>query len=302
MDLPRRSIPSVAGLVAFEATARHLSFSRAAEDLCLSQGAVSKRVRQLEQVVGVPLLARTRHQVCLTDMGRAYLAQIRQLLEDLEVTTEALRTRARGRDRIVLAAPLPFASRWLVPRLHRYRDAHPDIALDIVTGPDADGPEPDCQIHLGRPHDQDVVVSPLFDLDWTPVATPSLRDRLGLTAPADLARARLLAQSDMSGLWPAWFARMGAEPGTGAALTFEGFELVAAAALAGHGVAILPRALVARELRSHDLVVLFEGTDLIERGFHLAVPGRLVGDPALTGLARWLVGEAAAPVRHIRAA
>lgn len=301
MDFPRRSIPSVAGLVAFEATARHLSFSRAAEDLCLSQGAVSKRVRQLEQVVGVPLLARTRHQVCLTDMGRAYLAQIRQLLEDLEVNTEALRTRARGRDRIVLASPLSFASRWLVPRLQRYRDAHPDIALEIATGSEADGIA-DCHIHLGRPHEQDVVVSPLFDLDWTPVASPALRDHLAIQAPSDLSRARRLSQSDMTGLWAAWFAMTGSEPVQTATLTFEGFELAIAAAIAGHGVAILPRALIARELMAHDLVVLFQGTDLNERGYHLAVPARLVGDPAITGLAQWLTSQARTPVRQIRAA
>lgn len=301
MDFPRRSIPSVAGLVAFEATARHLSFSRAAEDLCLSQGAVSKRVRQLEQVVGVPLLARTRHQVRLTDMGRAYLVQIRQLLEDLEVNTEALRIRARGRDRIVLAAPLSFASRWLVPRLQRYRDAHPDIALEIATGSEADGTA-DCHVHLGRPHEQDVVVSPLFDLDWTPVASPALRDKLTIGAPSDLSHARLLAQSDMTGLWASWFARIDSEPVQHATLTFEGFELVIAAAIAGHGVAIVPRSLIARELQAHDLVVLFKGADLHERGFHLGVPARLAGDPAITNFSRWMAAEAASPVRQIRAA
>lgn len=306
MDLPRRSIPSVAGLVAFEATARYLSFSRAAEDLCLSQGAVSKRVRQLEQVVGVPLLARTRHQVCLTEMGRSYLGHVRQLLEDLEATTQALRSGAEDRDRIVLGAPLSFASRWLVPRLHRYRDAHPAISIELMTAadrvPGEEGAGIDCHIQLGRPHEQDMVITPLFDLDWTPVASPALRDRMKIETPTDLCRTRIVGQSDMAQLWPSWAARAGLSLDAASWVRFEGIELVIAAALAGHGVALLPRALIGRELRAHDLAVLFEGEDLVERGYHLAVPAKLIGDPVLTGFTRWLAAEATAPVRHIRAA
>lgn len=306
MDLPRRAIPSVAGLLAFEATARYLSFSRAAEDLCLSQGAVSKRVRQLEQVVGVPLLARTRHQVYLTDMGRTYLGQVRQLLEDLEATTQALRSGARHRDAIVVAAPLSFSLRWLMPRLRRYRETHPDVRIDVVTacGDTSLAPQSgiDCLVHSGRVQDQDILSRPLFDLHWVAVASPTYRDRHKAADIADAARVVRIEQMDAPGLWAAWMAQTGASlPDTGAPRV-EGLELAIAAAIAGHGIALAPHPLIDNELRTHDLAVLFEGCTLVEKGYQLAIPARLAGDPALSAFAHWVECEAGKPMHNMRAA
>jgi LysR family transcriptional regulator, glycine cleavage system transcriptional activator len=117
----RRSIPSIAGLLAFEATARHRSFSRAARDLNLSQGAVSKRVRQLEEVVGIALFGRDRQTVSLTAAGAAYLEEIRWVLAGLEAATEQLTRTAAGVSGIAVAAPTDFARYWLVPPCPPFR-------------------------------------------------------------------------------------------------------------------------------------------------------------------------------------
>lgn len=306
MNLPRREIPSVAGLLAFEATARHLSFSRAAEELCLSQGAVSKRIRQLEQAVGVPLLARTRHQVHITEMGRIYLDHVRRFLKDMETTTHALRSGAWQRDAIVLAAPLSFSLRWLMPRLHRYRDAHSGIQIELVTMDRQTSLVPgsgvDCFVHAGRSPIQDAANTRLFNLEWVAVASPDLGAGQRVTGKGDPARLSRIEQTDLPRLWPAWLAQAGADIAALPALRVEGLELAIGAAIAGQGIALLPRPIIDRELGAHELAVLFEGRALVEGGFHLAVPVRLAGDPALCAFARWLECEARGPIYRARAA
>ena len=113
----------MSGLIAFEATARHLSFSRAADDLALTQGAVSKRVRQLEAVLGFQLLVRNTNQVCLTEVGENYLTHVRRLLQQLQASTEDIRATARGKVTIRVAVPAVFATRWLVPLLTGFTEA-----------------------------------------------------------------------------------------------------------------------------------------------------------------------------------
>lgn len=307
MDLPRRAIPSVAGLLAFEATARYLSFSRAAEDLCLSQGAVSKRVRQLEQVVGVPLLARTRHQVHLTEMGRIYLRRVRKLLEELESTTQALRSEAKGRESIVLAAPLSFSLRWLMPRFRRYREGHPDIRIDVVTVGEQTTldiqPGIDCLVHGGRVKGGDALHYPLFDLHWVAVASPAYRDRCKIRIPADIGRVARVRQSGMQELWASWAAQAGISPGPDdRAQQVDGLELAIAAATAGNGVAIAPRRLIEPELDGHELAILFDDIQVVEKGYHLSIPARLDGDDALADFVAWICREAAEPARTVQAA
>ncbi|RDE08603.1 LysR substrate-binding domain-containing protein [Pelagibacterium lacus] len=307
MDLPRRAIPSMAGLLAFEATARYLSFSRAAEDLCLSQGAVSKRVRKLEQVVGVPLLARTRHQVHLTETGEAYLSRVRHLLAELEATTHAVRSEAKGREAIVLAAPLSFSLRWLMPRLRRYRDAHPGLRIDVVTAAENATLEPDsgidCLVHQGRRQGSDALHLPLFDIDWIAVASPAYRDRHAVRSLSDIGRLVRIEQSDLPGLWQAWLGQSGIELFDNThSPRVEGLELAIGAAVAGNGIALAPRALVEAELAAHELAAVFEGCEFRDKGYQLSIPIRLAGDRMVSGFADWMSREALAGARTIRAA
>lgn len=297
MDMPRRAIPSVAGLLAFEATARYLSFSRAADHLCLSQGAVSKRVRQLEEVVGVPLLARTRHQVHLTEMGRAYLVRVRNLLEELEAATQSLRIEAPNRQTIVVAAPLSFSVRWLMPRLRRYHERHPELRIDLLTANEGTRLNPemgiDCLVHARRPQERDTLSLSLPDTLWVTVATPAYRDRHSIASSADIARLTRIVQSDMAGLWRGWLTRAGLDQidDDGALLHVEGLELAIAAAMAGNGIALAPRHLIEAELRSHELAIVGDEIAVMEKGHQVSIPAHLACDGVLSSFVDWVCSE-----------
>ncbi len=132
MRLPRRSIPPITGLIAFEATARRLSFSRAAVDLALSQGAVSKRVRQLEDQLGITLLTRGGHQISLTQAGQRYLPEVQNILAQIDRTTRELQSNA-GREQVLTVGTDPaFAIGWLLPRLADFNRTWPDVRIDVL--------------------------------------------------------------------------------------------------------------------------------------------------------------------------
>jgi LysR family glycine cleavage system transcriptional activator len=294
VGLPRRTIPSVGGLLAFEATARHLSFSRAAEDLCLSQGAVSKRVRQLEQIVGVQLLLRNRHHVHLTETGQTYLARVRQLLDELEATTRGLSRSSK--DTVTIACPLSFSLRWLIPRLERYRRYHPDIHIELLTTEDGTAPrtKPDieCLVRKGAPRNDDALLFPLFDLQWVAVTNPRYRDRNQIQTISDLQRLTRIEQLDKPDLWQRWLFKAG---GTTAHCArthrVDALELAIATAAAGGGVALAPRELIEAELHSLNLTVAFETGCFQEDGYQLSVSAHLFEEPTVSSFVDWIRQE-----------
>lgn len=295
MGLPRRTIPSVGGLLAFEATARHSSFSRAAEDLCLSQGAVSKRVRQLEQVVGVQLLVRNRHQVHLTEMGQTYLGRVRQLLDELEATTRGLSSGSK--DTVTIACPLSFSLRWLIPRLERYRRCHPEIHIELLTIEDGaiprTKPDIDCLVRKGSPRNGDALHFPLFDLQWVAVANPGYRGRNEIQTISDLQWLTRIEQLDNPDLWQRWLLEAGGTTAHCAGThRVDGLELAIATAAAGEGVALAPRQFIEAELRTRSLTVVFETDGILEKGYELSVAAHLAGDATISSVVEWILHEA----------
>ncbi len=299
MPLSRRLMPSVTELVAFEAAARHGSFTRAADDLALTQGAVSKQVRQLEESLGVALFERERRRVILTDAGRNYLADVRDLLDRLEQSTHAVL--AAGGAAVVNLAVLPtFATRWLIPRLQRFADVAPGVPVNLTTRlePFDFEREPfDLAIHYGTGNWPAARAYHLLDEEMVAVASPAYRDARALAAPADLARAALLQQATRPNLWLDWFAACGIEtaaPYRGPLL--DQFLMTAEAAAAGLGVALVPRFLIEAELRAGRLVVLFDRVLRQDRAYFVVTPTGRRRNPAAAAFLDWLRDEAAAYV------
>ncbi|MFC5586835.1 LysR substrate-binding domain-containing protein [Nitratireductor kimnyeongensis] len=306
MELPRRLIPSVSGLIAFEATARHLSFSQAAKDLSLSQGAVSKRVRQLEQMLGVALLARNNHQVHLTEMGQRYLPQVRTLLGQLESSTRALMQGADGKTTITMAAPVGFSACWLISRLGDFQKRHANLSINLITSKtllETDDETVDCAIVQGTPQWGALACTPLFEEELVPVASPHFMRSRRPNSPDKLHECTLLHLSGQPDLWAEWFEQAGcprsAFPG---GPQFDQFPLLIMATVQGQGTAIIPRFMVERELASGELEVVFDVPLRSRKAYHFVMPARSASDRNILALRSWIMDCVAGDAGCSRAA
>jgi LysR family glycine cleavage system transcriptional activator len=294
----RLSVPSLSALAAFEAAARHGSFTRAAEELNLTQGAVSRQVAHLEKLLGVGLFQRVRQRVSLTPAGSAYAAEIRDGLSRLAAATVSAMA-FRGAGGVLNLAILPtFGTRWLIPRLPRFTEAHPGITINFATKlvPFDFGREQlDAAIHFGDPVWPGARLHRLMGEEIVPVAAPSLVARLGLKEPADMLRGSLLQQSTRPRAWANWLEQQGLPPQRALmGPRFEQFAMVSQAAVAGLGLAIVPRFLIEEELRSGSLVIPFDRPVTGSEGYYLVYPETRAELPAVIAFRDWLLGECAA--------
>ncbi len=291
----RLSVPSLSALAAFEAAARHGSFTRAAEELNLTQGAVSRQVAHLEQVLGVALFERVRQRVSLTPAGGAYAADIRDGLSRIAAATVSTMA-FRGAAGVLHLAILPtFGTRWLIPRLPRFTEAHPGITINFATKlvPFDFAREPlDAAIHFGDPVWPGAKLHRLMGEEIVPVAAPALVARLGLAAPADMLRAPLLQQSTRPRAWANWLEQQGLPPSLALmGPRFEQFAMVSQAAVAGLGLAIVPRFLVEEELRAGSLVIPFDLPVTGSEAYYLVYPDAREHVPAVIAFRDWLLRE-----------
>lgn len=296
-----RKLPSLQSLQCFESAARHESYTRAAHELSLTQGAVSRRIAALEEFVGARLLRRTRHGVLLTEEGAAYARRITGRLDGLERDTLDAMARQGAGGSIRLAAVPTFATRWLLPRLPAFARRYPRIVVHIdartrpflfaETGHDA-------ALYAGTAGQ--VAAWPgtraltLMREDVVPVASPALMAGRKRWAPATLARAPLLQQSTRPEAWRQWFSTMGVDaPGALAGPRYEQFSMAAMAAASGLGVALVPKMLIESELGRGDLVVACDRPLRGDRHYHLVVPEAHADSATLCRFADWLEEEAA---------
>ncbi len=296
----RSKIPSLQALTCFEAAARHESFTRAAQELALTQSAVSRQVAGLEDFLGVALFQRTRHGMALTTRGADYARQIAPRLQALEQDTlDAMSAQGSG-GALHLAAVPTFATRWLIPRLADFATQHPDIVVHIETRTRpflfADS-EFDAALYSGTPEQVANWAGTrslrLMSEDVLPVCSPSLlRGRKALT-PQGIAQMPLLQQSTRHNGWRQWFDAMGvAAPNALSGPRFELFSMTATAAACGLGLALVPRLLVEDELARGTLVVACERALLGQRAYCLVQPQRDDERPALTAFKTWLLATA----------
>ena len=293
----RRKIPSLQALVCFDAAARHQSYTRAAQELALTQGAVSRQLSALEEFVGVALFKRTRHGVTLTERGNDYAAQVALRLQALEQDTlEVMSTPGRA-SVLHLAAVPTFATRWLIPRLPDLKRQQPELAVHIDTRTRpfmfADTPF-DCALFAGTPEQLSqwagTQAVKLLDEVVLPVCAPQLLGGAAHLSAAAIATLPLLQQSTRPDAWRQWFEAQGvAAPQALAGARLELFSMTAAAAVHGLGLALVPKLLVDDELARGDLVVACDVPLASRRAYYLVSPEREDQPPATRMFLDWLL-------------
>lgn len=258
-------IPSLNALRAFEATARHLSFAQAAEELHVTPAAVKQLVRKLEETLGLSLIERAGRGLRLTAVGRAGLADLSTGFDHLTRAVHNMRTEG-GRHRLIVSVEPSFATAWLVPRLDRFRACQPDVDVLIDSSShlvDLARGDVDVAIRFGCEHDTSLICYRLFDEELCAFSSPAVAE--GLRDPADLAR-RSLIHWDTSTLgwavatrkwvdWSTWLERTGAPQVVARRnLQFSDYNLAVQAAIAGQGV-LLGSAPILEDLVSAGLLV-----------------------------------------------
>ncbi len=293
----RRKIPGAELLIAFETAARHQSFTRAAEELSLTQSAVCRQISALEEYLGVALFNRIKKRVTLSEAGQLYARQVRENLSRIEHDTLSLMAH-RGVGGVLELAAIPtFASRWLIPRLIDFHAKHPGIGIDVSTRAEPfmfnDTPF-DAAIHFGDPIWPGAVIEYLFGEEMIPVCSADLLKGRVKIEPAELATMPLLHQSSRSDAWRQWFEMAGV---TGVNVMggarYELFSMLIPAAQAGLGVALVPRFFVQKELASGELVSPCPFALCSARGYYLVYPENRVGSASLQVFSKWLHEQAA---------
>jgi LysR family glycine cleavage system transcriptional activator len=288
-------LPPLNALRAFEATARHLSVKNAAEELCVTPGAVSQMLKALELHLGVKLFRRVNRGIFLTDAGQGYLPPVRNAFRQIADASRRVAVAADTGTLTVSATPF-FASAWLVPRLKQFQDAHPDIDLQVVTSNalvdfSQDGVDVAVRHGLGRYPGlcSDRVVA----VEIVPVAAPMLVARLGVPArPAELTRWPHVHDAERKG-WHLWFQAQGIdEIGPPRGPSFDDSGLLLKAVLTGQGAGLLPAAMVALDLAEGRLVKLADAGRLEAFAYYLVYPdiGRV--RPKVAAFRAWILEAA----------
>ncbi|MBS0427449.1 MAG: LysR family transcriptional regulator [Proteobacteria bacterium] len=295
----RRKIPSTQSLACFEAAARHESYTRAAQELALTQSAVSRQIGALEDFMGLALFRRTRHGVQLTAAGADYARQISRQLDAMERDTLDAMARQGSGGALQLAAVPTFATRWLIPRLPAFAQEHPDVTVHIETRTRpflfADSPF-DAALYAGTAGQaanwagtQSTV---LMHEDVVPVCSPALIAPKRQLTPAAVARLPLLQQSTRPEGWQQWFDAQGVEaPRARSGPRYELFSMLAVAAAHGLGVALMPLLLIEAELARGELVVACPRPLRGERSYFFVTPARPDERGVVAQMRRWLLAQ-----------
>jgi len=292
--LKRNGIPSISGLTSFIAAAEYQSFTLAAGKLKLSQGAISRHIRELEGHLGTRLFERVRQRVLLTEAGKLYLSSVKKPLDELAKATRTVGAFSDGTV-LNLAVVPAFATRWLLPRLPRFQKKHPRIMVHVILRqrPVDFADEPfDAALTFDPPLWPGTVAHHLMDTNLVPVCSPKLAAEIAISQPADLAKLPLLHKMSRPNRWLEWMAKAGvqaARPSRGQA--FPQMSALAEAAAAGLGVALLPHQLFAEEFVSNRLEVIGGEFVKSKNSYYLIVPERRADSEVVQTFARWLVAE-----------
>ncbi|NKQ11708.1 transcriptional regulator GcvA [Pseudomonas sp. SST3] len=291
-----RKMPPLNALRAFEATARHLSVKNAAEELCVTPGAVSQLVKALELNLGVKLFNRVNRGIFLTDIGQAYLPPVRNAFRQI---TEASNRISSAVETGILTVSVTsfFASAWLVPRLMQFQDDNPEIDLRVVTNNqlvDFSRDSVDVAIRHGLGVYPGLASHHVLAVEVVPVAAPQLVGRMGQPAsPADLTRWPQVHDAERRA-WHRWFQSQGVEEiGALRGPSFDDSGLLVKAVLAGQGVGLLPAAMVASELAQGQLVKVAQVSLLEDFAYYLVYPEARHDRPKVAAFRRWILDAAA---------
>lgn len=301
-----RRLPPLNALRAFEAAARLLSFTKAAEELSITPSAISHQIRGLEAHLGVRLFRRASRSLMLTDEGQSYLPVLRDAFDAIHAATSRLATR-RAAGPLTVSLLSSFAVRWLIPRLRRFQSSRPEIEVRLSTTArpvDFRREDIDCAIRHGRGQWPGLAADLLLAEDLFPVCGPKLLEgRHPLKAPHDLALHSLFHIAMRRDDWRVWLNAVGIadiDPERGP--VFESSDLALRAAAEGLGVAIASSALVEDDLEKGRLVAPFDVRLPTDSGYYFVVPEDRREQPKIAAFRAWLLEEVQRDARPLAAA
>jgi LysR family transcriptional regulator, glycine cleavage system transcriptional activator len=295
MSRAMRKLPPLASVRVFEAAARHRNFTRAADELGMTQAAVSYQIKLLEERVGALLFLRLPRNVELTEAGARLAPAVGQALDAIAAAFAAVREDSGHVLRI--SSLHTFASNWLAPRLGRFQLAHPDIAVQLeVSQQLVDFAREDVDVGLrgGRGDWPGLVAHKMMDWACTPMCSPEFLARVGgLASPLDLQRVPLISPDDP--WWSLWFAAAGIEAppldARAGGLRVGMQQIEGAATIAGQGVALLTPGLWADEIAAGRLVQPFDTVAQTDGALWLVYPEAKRHAPKVRAFRDWLLGE-----------
>ncbi|MBJ7537864.1 LysR substrate-binding domain-containing protein [Marinomonas transparens] len=294
----RRYIPSSTALKCFEASVRHLSFTRAAEELHLTQSAVSRQIRNLEEFLARDLFIRLNKRLVLTGTGAAYYKEVVPLLDGMENACLRMLHREDEKTTLTISALPTFASYWLMPRLAEFQNAHPQFQIKVRSLDDAAKIDPeniDIILHYGGDHWPRAVSHQLLRENVIAVCSPSLlltsdkANALNDWQVEDVMAFPFLHLSSRINAWPDWMVAQGMESGSFAGASFAHFHMLLEAAKNGMGVAIMPTIIAQRSIANGELVAPFGEPVVTSHEYLLSYPADKANLEQVVAFRDWLL-------------
>lgn len=289
-------IPGMPALMAFEAAARHESFTLAAKEISLTESAVSRQIAVLESTLGVRLFVRNKQRVVLTRAGKLYAAQIRRSMQSLDRDTLNVMAMGNSGGYLDLAVLPTFASHWLIPRLNDFNTRHGDIAINMGVKTDMftfSETHFEAAIHYGEPTWPGTSADYLFGEEVVPVCAASLI-KGPVTDPGQLLQYPLLHSTTRPDAWRTWFAGVQIDdPSTMVGVRYELHTMLISGAAAGLGIALIPKFFVENQLDQLGLVIPYETPGVSESSYYLVYPTEFSHGTPLTLFRTWLLEQAA---------
>ncbi|MEX2615858.1 MAG: transcriptional regulator GcvA [Alphaproteobacteria bacterium] len=290
-----RQLPPLNALRSFEAAARHSSFSRAAGELFVTHGAISRQVRALEEYLGTALFRRAHRRVVLTEAGEALLTSVSAALDLIAAGTAQVKAASRSRT-VIVSCLATFTMRWLIPRLYRFQNLHSDVEVRLSASDQpfdfgADGI--DVAIRVGRPPwSPGTKTTPLLAEQVGPVCSPVLWSPNGADDRPDLSQFERLHTHTRPLAWPHWLESQGIpEVDPLAGQYFEHYYFLIESAVSGLGFAVCPRVLVAGDLANGRLIAPF-GFAPDGQSYYISQPATHVSDAHTDKFVDWVLAEA----------
>ncbi|SEP59126.1 LysR family transcriptional regulator [Thalassovita taeanensis] len=294
MQTPRRFLPSIASLRALESLDRLGSATAVADELNLTQSAVSRQLQTLEAQLGVSLIIRDRKVMRLTEAAADYAASVREALQ--QITQASLKVQVNPEGGSLNLAILPtFGMRWLVPRLADFAKRHPEITINMATrlSPFNFGTQPfDAAIHFGHAEWPGTGNLRLKPEHVVPVCAPQVLERTTIAHPRDLLALQLLHIETRPYAWAQWFATYGVDAQGLQGTLYDQFSTITQAAIHGLGVALLPDYLVEQDLATGRLVVAYGGPTRSLGSYYLVWPLEKARNASLQVFRDWLATQA----------
>ena len=287
-----RKLPNLTALRAFEVAARHQNFSRAAEEIYVTHGAISHQVRALETELGVQLFTRTGKRISLTENGRKFALALRKSLLDIALATDAVKAGSAYR-RLTISSLSSFAGRWLSPRIGGFIERYPDIEVRLQSSPhltDFAREEVDVAIRFGGGNYPGLAEELVMDDYYYPVASARFKAGQLPAAPRDLAGATLL-RCELEP-WLPWFRAAKVDlPEPSAGIVFQDATMLIRAAIEGQGIALVRHAMAASDVQSGHLIRLFESTVKCPSSYYFVCPPSALELSQVRQFHDWLFAE-----------